>query len=251
MKTPQIVLFGDSHVYAVERAIYHRNFKKRPIPLTPYRQLKIKGGKQLGDLSFDAFLTLIKGLGPDDVVLSMLGGNQHSVYSLVQHPLPFDFFEPGAGNDVEKGSHVIPYRLLERVFAEGIRNSDGQGIARLRRSTAARVVHIVPPPPKADSTYIRQHHETVFAENILAQGVSPASLRLKFWKLQTRILEALCRAAKVEVLLPPAIALDKDGFLAPKFYANDATHANSAYGEAILTEVEQLFTSVGAWQATG
>jgi hypothetical protein len=249
MKTPRILLFGDSHVYAVERAIYHRNYKRRPIPLEAYRQLKAKNGKQLGNLSLDAFHALIKELDPEDLVLSMIGGNQHAVFSLIQHPQPFDFFEPGLNDAVESGLRIIPYRTIEQVFAEGMQK-DLKAITTLQKSTAAHVVHIIPPPPKADAGYIRQFHEAVFAEGVATRGVSPASLRLKFWKLQARVLERQCKAAKVDILLPPAATLDDEGFLASKFYANDATHANSAYGEIILTEVERRFLTPAAPEAT-
>jgi hypothetical protein len=249
VKKSKILLFGDSHVYAVERAIYHRNFKRWPIPLTAYRRLKEKGGKQLGDLRFEGFLDLIKTLEPHDIVLSMIGGNQHSIFSMVQHPQPFDFFDAESPAVVEPGAQIIPYRIIEELFAEGIRRGDVECIATIRRSTAARVVHIIPPPPKADNAYIQQYHEAVFATDIASRGVSPASLRLKFWKLQTRILERSCREAEVEILLPPAATLDEGGFLAPKFYAKDATHANPAYGEAVLTEIEERFVAVNRRQA--
>lgn len=236
-----IMLFGDSHSYAVQRAIEKRAGKGRTAPLVAHRLSKTKNGKTVGDTSFEAFLTKIGKLGPDDVVLSMIGGNQHAVFSLVQHPRRFDFFEPD-GRRPEEGSEVIPYRLLAGFFEEAIRNGDGKSLEALRKATKARVVHVIPPPPKADNDFLQQHHESVFAsEGIASNGVSSPALRMKFWKLQTQVLEKICSELGIEVLMPPARTVDKRGFLARDFYANDATHANHVYGEFVLREVEARF----------
>ena len=118
----------------------------------------------------------------------------------------------------------------------------------LRRATKAKLVHIIPPPPKADNAFIERNHETHFAEVLPSRGVSPPAFRLKFWKLQTRILIQLCAEIGSEVMMPPARALDAEGFLRPEFYAQDATHANWKYGERVLRRIEKLFP-VGSIEA--
>ena len=240
MSQPRIILFGDSHTYAVQRALERRVIKSRALPLAAHRLLKEKNGKHVGDTSFEDFLNLARQLGPDDIALSMIGGNQHAVFSTIQHPEPFDFADYDGLSEVRSDAQLIPYRVIHDVFARGIRKGDGKSIESLRKSTRARVVHIIPPPPKRDNEFIEKHHESLFAkEGITTHGVSQPDLRLKFWRLQTRILEQFCRELGVEVLMPPAAALDEQGFLAKDFYANDATHANPEYGELLLTEVER------------
>jgi hypothetical protein len=240
----KVVLFGDSHSYAVQRAIEKRLGKGRSSPLVAHRLSKVKNGRDVGDTSFEEFLEKISALEPEDLVFSMIGGNQHAVFSLVQHSKRFDFFEPGDKTPIEQGAEAIPYRLLAGFFEQAIRNGDGKSLEALRAATSARVVHILPPPPKGDNEFLQEHHESVFAnEDIATRGVSSPALRLKFWTLQKRILQELCDTLGIELMMPPAATLDKRGFLARDFYAKDATHANYLYGEFILREVESRYGS--------
>lgn len=242
MTAPRIILFGDSHAYAIQRAIERREAKGRRVPLAAHRLLKVKNDKEMGDTSFEDFLVMAGKLSQNDVVLSAIGGNQHAVYSTIQHPIPFNFFEPGSSAPVDPDAAVIPYHALEANFARGIRNRDGASLKALRKATTARVVHLLAPPPKRDNDHILRHHESRFAkENIADLGVSSPELRLKFWNLQRRILEEICQELDIDVLGPPLSGLDEDGFLASEFYASDATHANVAYGELILGQVEDMF----------
>lgn len=244
LKAHRIVLFGDSHSYAVQRAIEKREGKGRQAPLSAHRLSKIKNGKQQGDTSFEEFLDIVRPLTPEDVVLSMIGGNQHAVFSTIQHPQHFDFLEPGSPRRIEPGAELIPYRILAEAFSTGIRNRDGKSLKALREATSARVVHVIPPPPKGDNEFIQKYHESVFAnEGISERGVSSPALRMKFWSLQTKVLEQICSDLGVDVMMPPARACDPEGFLLPDFGANDATHGNPRYGELILREVEQKYVS--------
>ena len=242
MALPNILLFGDSHSYAIQRALERREKKRQPIPLRAHRLLKVKNGIEVGDTSLEKFLGIAKRLGPRDVVLSAIGGNHHAVFSTVQHPVRFDFVDFTDDSDTERNASVIPYRVLEAFFERAIRNGDGKSIEALRTATRARIVHVIPPPPKADGKFIQDYHESVFAkEGIISQGVSAPRLRLRFWKLQARILKKVCEGFGVEVLMPPAGALDAEGFLAPEYYAKDATHASPSYGELVLQQVEEIF----------
>jgi len=244
-KHPRAIAFGDSHSHALQRAIEKRKGKGQPIPLAVYRLLKEKDGSQIGDTTFEAFLKQITALEPGDLVISMIGGNQHAVLSTIQHPQPFDFFTPGSTELPEPGLEIIPYRALVELFATGLRKGDRQMLEAFRNATTARVVHIIPPPPKADNAFIEQHHERLFAkEGITHRGVSTPQLRLKFWALQTRVLRSMCRRLGIETIAPPLAALS-DGFLRPEYYASDATHANWRYGERLLRVIEKRFLSVG------
>lgn len=241
MTAPRIMLFGDSHSYAIQRAIERREAKSRRVPLTAHRLRKVKNDKVMGDTSFEEFLDMASALTPQDVVLSAIGGNQHAVYGTIQHPIPFSFFEPGSDAPLEADVGIIPYRILEANFGKGIRARDGQSLEALRKATPARLIHLLAPPPKRDNDHILRHHESRFAEeNIAELGVSSPELRMKFWKLQRRILEEVGRDYGFEVLGPPPAALDEDGFLAPEYYASDATHANVAYGELVLVQADAL-----------
>jgi hypothetical protein len=239
---PRIVLFGDSHSHAIQRAIDKRQGKGQSAAVTAHRLLKVKNGQNIGDTTFEDFLSLIGKLESSDVVLSTIGGNQHAVYSTIQHPQPFDFFEPARSDAADGAVEIIPYRAIEAAFMTGLRRGDGKSLEAVRAATVARVVHIIPPPPKADNAFVQQNHESLFAtEGLATRGVSSPELRLKFWNLQTRVLEMLCTEFGIEIMMPPAPTVDQRGFLRPEYYARDATHANWRYGERLLREIERRF----------
>lgn len=243
MTERKVLLFGDSHADAVKSAIVRRDANGKVTGLKAYRMRKQKRGKVLGDISFEEFLEEAGRLGPDDVVVSLIGGNQHAVLSTIQHPRPFDFIEPGSDQtEPVEDTELVPYRVLESYFEQGIQNGDGRSIEALRDGTCARIVHVISPPPKPDSDFIRKFHETTFAEgNIAGLGVSSAELRMKFWRLQTRILRKLCQSLEIDALLPPKKALDGNGFLTLEYSRQDATHANRDYGELILRQIESRY----------
>lgn len=241
-KRPKILLFGDSHSHAIQRAIEKRIRKGRKVPVAVHRLRKEKNGREIGDTTLDDFLEIVRSLRADDVVLSMIGGNQHAVFSTIQHPQPFDFFDPDGSRAEGEGAEIVPYRVLAEVFEHGLRNGDGKSLEALRGATRAHVLHIVPPPPKGDNGFIERHHEGLFErQGIATRGVSRPVLRLKFWQLQTRILYDLCRKLGVELMMPPPTTVDEEGFLLPTYYADDATHANHIYGELVLREVEAIY----------
>lgn len=232
------LLFGDSHSYAVQRALERRQKRGQSIPVVAHRLLKMKNDIQVGDTSFETFLKIVGRLHADDIVLSMVGGNQHAVFSTIQHPQPFDFMMPN-DSAASPDAALVPFRAINELFDSGIRNGDGESLRAIRTATSARVIHIIPPPPKSDNSFIERYHETVFAkQGIESCGVSSPALRLKFWMLQTRILEELCAELDIEVMLPPASAVDEAGFLLSDYYAKDATHANADYGELLIREIE-------------
>ena len=44
----------------------------------------------------------------------------------------------------------------------------------------------------------------------------------------------------VELVMPPHKTVTSEGYLEPSCYANDVTHANRRYGEAVLKQVMKL-----------
>lgn len=240
-KQRRILLFGDSHAHAVQTAITKRRGKGQTTRVTAYRLLKQKKqGVHVGDSSLQDFLALVADAGPDDLVVSMIGGNQHAVYSTIQHPRPFDFYNPEGDPVDDSVEEIIPYHVLADLFGRGLWGGDGASLKALRKATHARIIHVLPPPPKADNDHIIKNHETFFADDLPEHGVSPPMLRLKFWKLQARLLRKICTALNIEVMMPPARAVDEQGFLRPEFYAQDATHGNWLYGERIIRTLEKM-----------
>ena len=239
-RSSEILIFGDSHTDALARAIKARGDSPATSAITALRLRKEKNGKQIGDMSLEEFLKRTKWLGPRDIMFSMVGGNQHAIFSTIQHEVAFDFCTDGM-EPAPATVHMIPNRAIKEYLSAGVYGRDGQMLWAMRNATRARIVHIVPPPPKKDAEHILRHQETHFSEGNIAQlGVSDALLRKKAWDLQATILKELCRELEIEILMPPEESLCPEGFLAKEFYARDITHANAQYGELVLKQVEKF-----------
>ena len=237
-----IYIFGDSHTDAIKKALKSAadlDFNK--LNLEAYRYSKIKNEKEIGDISEENILQIVSSLKPEDLVVSTIGGNQHQIVSLIQHPSPFDFYSREASPlPIDLGKTIIPFNQFFDYFFNGIVNGkDGKRLLNLKNHAPCKVVHLVPPPPKKDTDHIIKFHESHFEKNSLAEkGVSAPELRLKMWKLQVDILKKFAHDYGFELLSPPEEAVDPDGFLSYAFYANDATHANPLYGQLVLKQLE-------------
>ena len=263
----RVLVIGDSHIHALQEALETRDADQAGLRIEAKRLFKTKrrdgrpvrvtGGRfarffrtpsadltTLGDVSIEQALRLASRLNPQDVLVSVLGGNQHAVFSTIQHAQPFDFLLPDGASSTSPQTEaaLIPYRALFPFFRTSLRDGDGETIAAFRKATKARMVHLLAPPPKRMNEWIEEHHDTLFkAEGIASQGISSPELRMKFWQLQNRAIADICTELGVEVLGVPEGASDADGFLARRFYAGDATHANIHYGELVLQQIDREF----------
>ena len=271
----QVVVFGDSHVHAIKEAVEARGASGAAVPIEVKRLLKSKaigshgdtrrplverlkravqnlirsgrpsfsGHQWIGDTSLDEFLPIARRLQKDDILVSVIGGNQYAVFSTIQHPVRFDFCLPeAAAPELNQDVELIPFRGLYDYFFTALQLGDGKTLEALRNSTRAKLVHLLAPPPKSDNSYIEQHHDTQFAAaGISNMGVSAPELRMKFWKLQNRAIDEICGKLGIQTIRPPEEAQDPDGFLLRPYYAGDATHANVRYGELVLQQLEREF----------
>ena len=239
----RIFIIGDSHTDALKRVLKLREANSdAKLDIVAYRYSKMKNGAEIGDLSTEQAEKMVSELTNADLLISTTGGNQHQMLGLVRHPVLFDFHIPGEyATSLLDGAEAIPYGALWEVFERGLRGKDGERLLRLRAAAGCPVIHLAPPPPKEDESHILRRFETAFAEKGIAEfGVTPASVRLKLWQLQVRVLASLCAEWNIQLLPPPAGTQTPDGYLKPEFYANDATHANEAYGELVLRQLEAL-----------
>ena len=241
----RVYVFGDSHTDALKRAL---NFEARGDSysgIEVHRIRKKKGNQEIGDLDFPAFCKKIKRLTGNDLVVSGIGGNQYAVVSTIklegdaQLVTTIDHHADAAAAD--PSVDIIPVRALKSYIESGVRGSDGPMLKALRASTKARVVHLIPPPPKYDNDFICNSHETRFkGEGLNAQSVSQPPFRLECWNMQKDCLIELGEEIGIEMISPPAAAITEDGYLLPAYYGNDVTHANRRYGELVLKQINAI-----------
>jgi hypothetical protein len=231
---------GDSHVDALKAALAHGH--DTALDFQAFRVAKLKKGKPIGDFSLGEACERVRALRSDALVVCAFGGNQHSVLSLVQHPRPFDFALPGEPFSLKPGAELIPFHAVRMLLAESV-TSEFQNVTALQKVAPGPVIQLPPPPPKADAAHILRSMETYFIEKGLTRyGVTDAAIRLKVWRVQVMLLRELCIRAGVIYLPNPPEALTPEGFLAPDFYAKDATHANRLYGQSVLNQIAALDT---------
>lgn len=242
VREPRIAVFGDSHTAALVSAQQFPDRKSKYEPIRIYRVLKQKNGKSLGNATLEGFCAQIRDFRPDDLVISAVGGNQYSIISTVQDPKDYDFLSsPDDVHQPRQGAELVPLRALEAYLEKGVRGTIGPILRAVRNSTEARVFHLAPPPPKQDNAFIAKHFESRFAsEGIQRLGPTRPSLRLRCWNVQLRCLETLCRELEIGLVRPPKHGVTAKGYLAPRCYAKDVTHANRRYGEYVLKQILDL-----------
>ena len=242
MSSRKILVFGDSHTEALRSAHKQRAASSGTTDIRVLRLLEVKSGKEIGDVSLDAATSMVAESTTADLIASTIGGNQHQAFGLVQHPVAFDLIEPAAASPHDSQSRVlIPYHTIWAAFERGLRKRDMRLVTTLREAAGRPIYHLSPPPPKESAAHILQRSESAFRNAGLAtKGVTPAPIRLKLWRLQCAVLHSLCTEWGVRLLPPPEGTQTPEGFLKPEYYHNDATHANVAYGELVLRQLEAL-----------
>ena len=175
-------------------------------------------------------------LGRVDQVVSYLAGTEHAIFSLVEHPTPFDLVLDA--DDVPAASdgsrQIVPVDVVRRELRRRI--DDTVACCRALRAAFpdADLVHLLPPPPIADDEYVRSKAE-VFAQVVQEHGVAPAELRRKIYRLYAEVVHDALGELGVRVLDPPDAAHD-DGYLRPELWF-EANHANHRYGRLVLDQL--------------
>jgi hypothetical protein len=172
------------------------------------------------------------------MVISIAGG-LHNVVGLLRHEKPFDVFTRGEETmTLAEGCVVVPENVLWDVFK--VMTETNKKIAALRNKARCRLYHLATPPPKEDGGFITARIGRYRDRLVAEAGLNHAATRLKLWKLEMRVLAHLCAHWSMQLLLPPAEAQTTEGFLKSEYYADDATHANAAYGELVLRQLEAV-----------
>lgn len=181
----------------------------------------------------------------NDVVALMWKGNQHLSSFLFEDAKPFDFIVSGSKDfPILQGSTIVPLRAIEAHLEEGM---DQLGsICKKLKKAGNHVIVCAPPPPKGDDDFIRRvlGSEKHFVALAQKSGQDSSNVRLtsrhvryKLWLTLSRLYEELAETYGAVFFAAPSDAQDEDGFLERRFWANDVSHANDAYGELYLKKL--------------
>ena len=176
---------------------------------------------------------------PGTIVLSMLFGNEHSMMSIVEDDRPHDFVFPGRLDIAPlPGRQIVPWQAVRRKLQHVLRPMAGVMLCLREALPEARLVHCAPPPPLESAEQILAATPHLLSDQLTKMGVTPASIRLKYYLAQLDELAQLTGANRIGLLGPPPAALTAQGLLRPEL-GRGATHANAAYGGLVLDQLER------------
>ncbi len=167
-------------------------------------------------------------------VYSFIGGNAHTVLSLVEHHRPFDLVLPQApALPRDPDRECLPVAAARHAL-EQLDTQYTPILDLLLASARGPVMQALPPPPVAVADVTREKYPWQLTPG-QPREFAPAWLRLKVWRLAVDLISARCARLGVALLPLPPGAADTDGFLRHE-YRQDVAHANAAYGALLLRE---------------
>jgi hypothetical protein len=129
-------------------------------------------------------------------------------------------------------------------------------VDRLLAVAKAPLFVLSAPPPKESNDYIlgrllRQNRRIQYGRSVDEVGIERPDARLKLWKLEVMLTRRWAKAKGVEFVEAPSECFNSAGFLARKFYHDDATHANSAYGALVVRQILSITDQMRTMAANG
>jgi hypothetical protein len=196
-------------------------------------------GKQtvVGSEGFINLLLSIEADQEGSCLFSFMNGNEHSILSMVQHPKPYDFCLPWREDlSMEPGYQPISYSVVRGQMEQALRGSIGSLVMARIKLPLIRLVHVLPPPPISSNEQIMRTPE-IFRDQFLKYGITPISIRVKYYLLLVEVLRRALEPYRVEIIESPRQASNENGALKDE-YAFAATHANVAYGNLVAQQIK-------------
>ena len=175
------------------------------------------------------------------LVLS-LWSNQHFRFSTCNDPRRFDFVLPSdPARPVDPAAENVPYELIRSFMHEVFAVNFGLAVF-LRKFCSLPTIVLAAPPPIDELEKIPPVTQAVATMEYKARelGIAPAGLRYKFWRVCEILTAEFCQAAGLPFVEPPAQSFKKDRFRQPQYWSQDWLHANAAYGDLVLVQIESF-----------
>jgi hypothetical protein len=174
------------------------------------------------------------------IVVSVLLGAGHEIFTLFRHPRPFDFIsplEPDAPFD--PGAELIPFEAVRQAISESSAHNFSL-IEWVRRLNGDLLLQVEPPPVWRDEGDAAEWKSGIDDPD---RPFGSRYLRRKAHIVHLQLLWSFCVERGIELVSPPPETIDDEGFLRPA-YSKDAWHGNEAYGylmaERILRRIATL-----------
>ncbi len=222
-----ILIIGNSHVFAMQAAIKDRRYPER------YRAMRWDNKHADGKERFpDAEIgDAVEALTSDDMLAIIPFGNRHHLFGLFEATPPISV---GAAID---GHDMIPTNVMRAVLAPS--DTEQARVKAMIQRAKCKVVMISAPPVKADNEYIASHTDSKLGTSVRDLPLAKPELRRQLRELENAWLRDYCADLGIDFVDAPLKAFTADGFLIPKFYSADATHANHRYGWYMLDRLRK------------
>ena len=178
-----------------------------------------------------------------EVALSFLG-SEHQAYFLLETD-PFDFvLSSDPAYPLRSNVPLVPEALIRESF-EGHREVLPKVMQKLKNAGLKTYIPGSPPPKKDLKALLgtEQQFANVLNEaglSLESATISPPNMRLKLWRLLQTMLEEVAVKYGALFVPYPAELMERDGFLLPKFWQNDISHANDAAGKIFRNQLIAL-----------
>lgn len=230
---PTILFVGHSHLQALRAGFRARPEGARPFVMAEIGLLDPHWQPNIREGALNPAIARVLAADRVAAVVSVVAGNSHHSFGMVNRPRPVDVALPGcAPVRGDQRTEFLPTGLVERQIAR----MDAEALAvlrALRRATARPVLHLQSPPPIASEAHLRAHPRH-FAPLIARYGLAPRDRALRFWRVQEDLMRRVCTAEGIGYVPAPPAMLTEAGLLAQTALGDDPTHANSVYGSAVL-----------------
>jgi len=236
--TAPILAIGTSHLAALEEA----SRQNGSAPRVAFVQLRDPGYRGALVRSDGGATSLNRRLADDvtersrELIVSLVGGNKHNIFGLLNHPRPFDFVlseEPEL--PFTPGAECVPAELVADSLAKRAAN-ELELLRTLRRATKVPMVHMESPPPNPSVEHIRRH-PGVFRDRIDALGIAPPHLRYKLWRVHSSVVRRVCAEVGIVFVPAPRESQDARSMMLEAAWADDPTHGSPWYGALVLRQI--------------
>lgn len=187
--------------------------------------------------------------GERNVLFCAMRGHEELVAGIPKCRVPFDFVVSNRPEiPVVPDCQILPVGIVrEHLISTWATSAVAVYLGLRQVMPNTRLIHIFPPPPKRDDRFFYEHYFGQMAEKQrLADcpyGVNAAPLRLKYSLLYRAVLREGLSQLGIGWIDPPVESMDADGYLRSEYYL-DAAHANPAYGELVIRQMEALQQTV-------
>ena len=182
-----------------------------------------------------------------DLLVTVLGGNEHTIFGLLQPPTgPIDFvFGDKPSLPTDPDAELLSESQMAAQLEARLRRCKRM-LGQLKSLFGCPVIQLQAPPPLLSNEYILHNLDPYFRKNFEDPVVAAPTLRLKLWLLVSKLMREACRSTGVNFLACPAASQTANGFLDPQFNGRNATHANARYGALLVEQISKILEARGA-----